>query len=43
MLKEIIALYKGTNVVAPIADGLKTLNVAVGDCDCVDGDCSNCD
>jgi hypothetical protein len=43
MLNELMSLYKGTNMTAPIAEGLKTFNVAMGDCNCVDGDCSNCD
>lgn len=42
MLNDLLALYQGTNEIAPVAKGLKTYD-ATGDCDCVDGDCCNCD
>ncbi len=43
MLKQLLSLYKGTDEVAPIAEGLKTFDATIGDCNCVDGDCCNCD
>lgn len=43
MLKDIISLYKGTNEVAPIAEGIKNVNSSsMLDCNCVDGNCTNC-
>lgn len=44
MLKELLSLYQGTDVVEPVAEGLKVSGIVeMGDCDCVDGDCCNCD
>lgn len=48
MLERILDLYKGTDVVAPVARGLNGKFIdASGDCNCVDcgsdSDCSNCD
>lgn len=38
----ILDLYQGTDVLAPIALGLRA-SCNAGDCCDVDGDCSNCD
>ena len=43
MLKKMLALYKGTNKIAPVAEGIKTYSKGMLDSNCVDGDCSNCD
>ena len=43
MLNELLSLYQGTYETAPVAEGLKTYDAAIGDCNCVDGDCCNCD
>ena len=43
MLKEIMKLYKGTEKVAPVAEGINRSNNGMLDCNCVDGDCCNCD
>lgn len=41
-LKSILDLYKGTEIDAPVANGLRASSTS-GDCCDVDGDCSNCD
>ena len=45
---DMLSLYKGTNMVAPIAKGIKgKFSNSDLDCDCVDcdesADCTNCD
>lgn len=48
MLEKILDFYKGTNIIAPVANGVKgKFSNTMLDCDCVDcgnsSDCSNCD
>ena len=44
MLKKILELCKGTKVVTPIATDMKKIKTdAMLDCNCVDGNCTNCD
>lgn len=48
MLLELLELYKGTERVAPVAQGLNgKFSDACLDCNCIDcgsdSDCSNCD
>lgn len=43
MLNQILDLYKGTENVGPVADGINISNNGMLDCNCVDDDCCNCD
>ncbi len=45
MLERVMDLYRGTDEVAPIAEGVRNYpkKSADIDCNCVDGDCTNCD
>lgn len=44
MLETVMDLYRGTEDVAPIAEGVcyYTNNSADLDCNCVSGNCTNC-
>lgn len=45
MLERVMDLYRGTDEVAPIAEGVRSYpkKSADIDCNCVDGNCTNCD